>query len=225
MEEDPRRPKSRSAKEESAPQKPTSRAGKKDPEPSERPKSREDVKASESLASAPGKTAQGDASIPVVAASDADDEGELVMEKPRSKSRSASRTRTAKTLEEEDSEKEEEPRKRSVSRGRPQQEEANKPKPAARSSSKGSSKEDTKDPKPKPVSRSNSKASEDVANKKMDEAGAAFVKSVKARSSSRGRAEEAEEEAIAVSPQMLTPSKPVSRAASGAGLLSLMFPS
>jgi len=223
VEEEPRRPKSRSAKkeppvEESANQRPKSRAGQKDPESSDqRPKSREEVMASEPLASAIGKTTQDDASISVVAASDADDEGELVMEKPRSKSRSASRTRTAKTLEEEDSEKEEEPRKRSLSRGRPQQEEANKPKPTARSSSKGSSKEDTKDPKPKPVSRSNSKASEDAATKKMDEAGAAFVKAVKARSSSRGRAEEAEEEPAAVSQQMLTPSKPVSRSASGAG--------
>ena len=46
------------------------------------------------------------------------------------------------------------------------------------------------------------------------------MKAVKARSSSRGRAEEAEEEPAAVSQQMLTPSKPVSRSASGAGLLS-----
>merc|ERR1719188_1861988 len=71
--------------------------------------------------------------------SDADDEGDLIVEKPRSKSRSASRTRTAKAVEEEESEKEEQPRKRSLSRGRTQQDE-------------------TKDPKSKPVSHSSSKA-------------------------------------------------------------------
>jgi hypothetical protein len=153
-------------------------------------------------------------------ASDADDEGEIIVEKPRSKSRSASRTRTAShgAMEEEESEKEEEPRKRSLSRGRPQTEENkdSKGKPVSRPSSKAGVKEDpaATETKSKQVTKPNSKAggTEEAAAKK-EEAGAAFVKSVKARSSSRGRPEEEPEGEAA--PTLKVPSKPVSRSNSG----------
>merc|ERR1719270_549005 len=222
------------AAKESAPQKPPSRWGKKSESGPEQKKpsteekrmpeqptsksslSQTEKKESGSTVEAALKGTNGASkAVPgetTCLSSDADDEGDLIVEKPRSKSRSASRTRTAKAVEEEESEKEEQPRKRSLSRGRPQKDETKdaKPKPASRSSSKPGGKEEAAVKEAKPVSRSNSKAGEkeDIAAKKKEEAGAAFVKSLKSRSSSRGRQAEEEEEAV-----LMTPKEPTSRPA------------
>jgi len=222
------------AAKESAPQKPPSRWGKKSESGPEQKKpsteekrmpeqptsksslSQTEKKESGSTVEAALKGTNGASkAVPgetTCLSSDADDEGDLIVEKPRSKSRSASRTRTAKAVEEEESEKEEQPRKRSLSRGRPQKDEAKdaKPKPASRSSSKPGGKEEAAVKEAKPVSRSNSKAGEkeEIAAKKKEEAGAAFVKSLKSRSSSRGGQAEEEEEAV-----LMTPKEPTSRPA------------
>ena len=224
-EEAPKRPVSRAGKKDTAPQeeakdaepkRPTSRAGKKETEPVEealkRPTSRTGIKEPE----AAGKTAptggakSAEPKSVVVEASDADDEGEIIVEKPRSKSRSASRTRTAIALEEEEeSEREEQPRKPT--------------KPVSRSTSKAGAKEDpaaAKDAKTsKPVSRSNSKAGakdEAAATKKKEEAGASFVNNLRKRSSSRGRPE-TEEQEVSEQAAMLVPPKPASRTSASGG--------